>query len=146
MRDGEERSPRLKRLVPAKRASCQPQLRRTSMAEHFDVLPQDAARMPGAERLHRGFLRGKAAGEARDRIAVMRTISNLAVGENTVEEAVAVPLQYVAEARNIGGVEPEPDDGHARSSAYRRLRMGARAVGARAAMHETARATSLHLA
>ena len=86
-------------------AAVQPQLRRTAVAEHLDVLPQHAARMAGAERLHAGFLRGEAAGQRRDGIAAPRTIGDLSLREDAAEKALAVPLADVGDARNVGGVE-----------------------------------------
>jgi hypothetical protein len=34
-----------------------------------------------------------------------------------VQEPLAVPLEHLADAGNVGGVEPESDDAHARSQA-----------------------------
>ena len=83
------------------------------MPHHFDVLPQHAARMPGAERLHARFLRGEPAGEVRGRIPAPRTISNLPFGEDSLQKAVAVALQHVRDAGDVGRVEAQPDDVHA---------------------------------
>ena len=74
-------------------------------------------------------------GQARDGIAVPRTIGNLAVGEHAAQEPLAVPLEHLAHARDVGGIEAETDDSHVRSPAYRRLHVDARAVGPRAALH-----------
>ena len=73
-------------------AAVQPQLRRTVDAEHLDVLPEHAARVAGAERLHRRFLRREAAREMRDRVAPPRTIGDLPLREDPPEEAVAIAL------------------------------------------------------
>ena len=60
------------------------------------------------------------------------TIGDLDVGEDAPEEALAIPLEYLAHAREVGGVDAETDDCHGnndRSQAYRRLRVDARAGG-----------------
>ena len=71
-----------------------------------------AARVAGAERLHRRFLRREARGEARNRIALPRTIGDLRVGEDAAKKPLAVALEHVTHARNVGSVEPEPYDSH----------------------------------
>jgi hypothetical protein len=68
--------------------------------------------MPGAERLHRRLLGGKASREARNRIAVPRTIGDLAIGEHPVQKPIAVPFEDVPHARDIGGIEAETQDAH----------------------------------
>ena len=117
MRDGEQRSHRAQRFEAAKRPARQPQLRRTSPAEYLDVPPQDPARVARAERLHRGFLRREPPRQARDRIALARTIGNLLVGEDAPEKAFTMTREDLANARDVGGVETEADDAHARPSA-----------------------------
>ena len=117
MRDGEQRSHRAQRFEAAKRPARQPQLRRTSPAEHLDISPQHATRMARSERLHRGFFRGEPSGKARNRIALARTIGNLLVGEDAPEKAFTMTREDLANARDVGGVETEADDAHARPSA-----------------------------
>ena len=93
-------------------AAVQPQLRRTADADHLDVLPEHAARVAGAERLHRGFLRREPPRQVRHRVAAPRTIGDLSVGEDPAQEAIAVALERLPDARNVGRVEPEPEDVH----------------------------------
>jgi len=92
-------------------------LRRSSVADHFDVPPQNAARVSGAERLHARFFRGKPAGKVRRRIAPPRTIGNLAVGEDPVQKPLAVPFHHIGDTRDVGCIETQPDDVHAWSPA-----------------------------
>lgn len=93
MCDGEQRAPPRHGLEPAQRASRQPQLRRTTVAKHLDVLPEYAARVAGAQRFHRGFFRRETSGQARNRVALPRTIGNLDGGEHPVQEAIAVAIE-----------------------------------------------------
>lgn len=110
--DGEQGPGGPERLEASRRAARQPQLRRPALPEHFDVFPQHAARVAGAQRFHRRFLRRETAREARYRIALARTISNLDVGEHAPQEPLTVPCEYLANPREIGGVDTETDDGH----------------------------------
>ena len=73
--------------------------------------------MPGAERLHRRFLGGKARGETGNGIALTGTIGNLGGGEHALKEAIAVAREDVPDPRNVGRVEAEADDAHDRSQA-----------------------------
>lgn len=116
--DGEERSAGPHRLEAAQRTACQPQLRRSASSKHFDVLPEDAARVAGAERLHGRLFCGKSSGEVRRGVPPPHTIINLCVGEHARQEPVAIPLDDIAHARDVRGIEPQPDDAHDRSSAY----------------------------
>lgn len=112
VRDGEQRPEHTHLFGAAGSAPVQPQLRGASLAEHFDVFPQDTARMTRAERLHGRFFRGKPSGQMRRGISPARTIGNLSVGEDATKKPFAVPLEHVGHARNVGGVEPQADDVH----------------------------------
>ena len=57
-------------------------------------------------------LAAKRPARLRHRIALPRTIGNLGVGEDAAEKSVAVPLEHLAHARNVGCVESQPDDAH----------------------------------
>lgn len=87
------------------------------MTDDLDVLPDHTARMAGAERLHRGLLGGKSAGDVRNGIAPPGTISDLAVGQDAPKEPVTVPLKHLSDARNVGRVEAEPENIHDPSQA-----------------------------
>ena len=73
--------------------------------------------MAGAQRFHRGFLRREAPREARNRVPLPRTIGNLHVGEQPVQEAIAVALEYFPHTRDVRRIEPEADNAHLRSTA-----------------------------
>jgi len=90
----------------------QPQLRRTGYAYDFQIFPEHAARVAGAERLHARFFRGEAGGEMRRRVPSPRTIGDLAFREDAVQEPVAVAIHSLCDSRDVGSVEAEPDDGH----------------------------------
>ena len=102
--------------IAAKRrrgAAVKLQLRRAAAADDFDVAPEHALRVAGAERLHRRFLGREAAGEMNRRHAAPRAVRDFALGEDAVQEAVAVALDRGGDAMDVGGVEPESDDvGH----------------------------------
>ena len=68
-------------------AAVQLQLRRAAAPDDLDVAPEHAVRVAGAERLHRRFLRGEAAGEMNRRLPPPRAVRDLAFGEDAVQEA-----------------------------------------------------------
>ena len=82
MRDGERANGGPSCASARRGAAVQPQLRRTAGANDLDVLPEHAARVPGAERLHRGLFRREPAGQVRHGVSVPRTIGDLSVGED----------------------------------------------------------------
>ena len=96
VRDGQQRRTAAHRARAPRGAAVQPQLRRPAAAERPRVAPEHAARMAGAERLHRRFLRREAPGEVRHRVAPPRAIGDLAVGEDAAQEPVAVALERAA--------------------------------------------------
>ena len=73
--------------------------------------------MTGPESLHRRFLRGKPAGEVRNGVAAPRTIGDLPVRENPVQEAVAITLERFRNPWNIRRVQTDSDDVHVRAPA-----------------------------
>ena len=84
----------------------------TTAAHDLDVLPQDAARVAGAERLHRRFFRSKSTGQMRSGISPPSTIGNLAGSKHALQEALSEALHYLGEAGNIGGVETDAENVH----------------------------------
>ena len=96
------------------RAAMQLELRRTAgLSHYFDVTPQHALRVPGAERLHRGFLGREAAGEMNRRRMPPHAVRDFAFSENAAREAVAVAVDRRGDAGNFRRVESESDNGHA---------------------------------
>ncbi len=112
MSDGEQRLYDMHLFRAACGPAVQPQLRRPAEPDDFDILPEHSARVPRAERLHRGFLCGESPRQVRNGIAPPRTIGDLAVGEDPPQEPLAVFRVGVRDTRDVGGVEPEPDDVH----------------------------------
>ena len=51
-------------------------------------------------------------GSSRFRVAVPRTIGNLAIGEHPVQKPIAVAFEDVTHARDVGGIEAETQDAH----------------------------------
>jgi hypothetical protein len=112
MGDGQQRRSHVHPVRPRGRTSVQPELRRTKRAEHFDVLPEHAARMTRSERLHRGFFRGESPGEMRHGVAALRTIGDLPVREHAAQESLSVSLECAGDARNVGGIDAQSEDRH----------------------------------
>src|SRR5688572_8303383 len=112
MSDGEQRSADAHAISEAGGLPVQSELRGTRHPEHFDILPQHAAGVPGPERLHRRFLRRKPPGQMRGGVPAPRTISNLMFGEDAPQEVIAIALEDIRDTRDVGDVEPETDDAH----------------------------------
>jgi hypothetical protein len=100
-------------LEASKRAAVKPELRRSIRPAHdFDVAPQHAVRVAGAERFHRRFLGRKPAREVNLRKATAHAVLDLAFGEDPKREALAVAADRGSDSWNFGCVEPESDDVH----------------------------------
>ncbi len=95
---------------PAGGAAVQRELRRAAAAHDFDVAPQNAARVAGAERFHRCFLRGEAAGKMDGRNAATEAVIEFAGREDALQKAVAVPVDRIGNPVDIGGVQAQTDD------------------------------------
>lgn len=118
VRDRHERSLDEHALRAARGGAVELQARRTAAATHdFDVLPQDPLRFARAERFHRGFLRGEASRKMRSRIPPPDTICNLAGREHALQEPLAVLIEDLGNARNVGRVEANSEDVHGRTPA-----------------------------
>jgi polyphenol oxidase len=88
------------------------------LADHFDVDPADAAAPAGAERFHRGFFCGEAAGVAF--VFIFEALAVLALGGRVeaTEKCFAVALDGAFHAADFGNVDSEADDqGFLRKSA-----------------------------
>lgn len=110
MRDREERGAAAHRREATAGPAVQVELRRAAAAHDFDVAPQHALRVSGAERLHRRFLGGEAAGKMDRRNAAAPAVGDFAVGENAVNEPIAVSLDRLRNAIDVGRIESQPDD------------------------------------
>lgn len=112
MSDGDEAASYAQTLRQPGSGAMQLELRRPGPADDLDILPQDPARMTGAEGFHRGFLHREPACQVGNRIAPSRTIRNLAVGEDAAQEAIAVSFQNLRNPREVGRVHADADDVH----------------------------------
>lgn len=112
MRNCQERAANEHALRPLRRAAVKLQPRWTTAADDLDVLPQDAARVAGAEGLHRRFLGRKSTGQMRSGISAASTIGNLASSEHALQEAIAIALEHLGEAGNVSGVETDAENVH----------------------------------
>ena len=75
-----------------------------SWAHDFDIAPADAATPSRAQRLHPGFLGGKARSIAFKAAGFSFALADFAFGEDAAEEAVSEALDAFANARNFGDV------------------------------------------
>ena len=94
--DGQERRAAADGREAPPGAAVKLQLRRTAVADDLDVAPQHATRVAGAERLHRRFLGGEASGKMDGRLAPPLAVRDFAVGEDPMQEPVAVALDVAA--------------------------------------------------
>lgn len=115
--DGHERSAYQHTVGSPCRTTVKLQARRSTTANHLDVFPEDAARVAGAECFHGRFLRGEATRQMRGRVPPLGTIGNLAVGKHTLQEAFAVTVENRGHPWNVGGVETNTENVHARATA-----------------------------
>ncbi len=113
MRDRELRGAAADFVEATGGAAMKPQLRRAAGPAHdFDVTPEHALGVSGAERLHRRFFRREAAGKMNLGKPAAQAVLDFAVGEDPVREALAVPADRGGDSRNFRRVEAESDDGH----------------------------------
>src|SRR6266566_8010789 len=94
-------------LEPLGRATVKAELRRAVSAYDLDAGPEDAARVTGAKRLHRGFLGGEARGKRRGEVALGLAVRDFTFREDPPHEAIAVPLDHVRDALDFGRIEPD---------------------------------------
>ena len=110
MRDRHQRRKPAHRREPPRGPAVQRELRRAAAPDDLDVAPQHPVRMPGAERLHRRFFRGKPAGKVNRWNLAAGAVGHFALGEHAPQEPLAVSLDRVGDAGNIRGVEAEPEN------------------------------------
>lgn len=113
MGNGDEGLPHVQRIGAPRGTTMEPQLRRAADADDLDVLPQDAARVAGPERLHGRLLHREPAGQVWNRIPAPRTIGNLLLGEYPPQKPIAITGERLRNPWNIRRVEANPDDVHA---------------------------------
>ena len=117
VRDRDERTPHAEARRMFGRGAVQLQSWRPAATDDLNVLPDDPARVSRAERFHRSFLRREPAGEVGHGKAAPCAILDLSGRKHAPREPFAVALQHVVDARELGRVEANPDDGHSASPA-----------------------------
>jgi hypothetical protein len=110
VRDGQQRGFGADCSEPSRCASMQPELRRAAVTDDLDVAPQDVLSMPGAERFHRGFLGGEAAGEVDGRFLAARAVFDFTIGEHAMQEPIAISFNGRRDPRDIRCVEAKTDN------------------------------------
>ncbi len=110
MRDRDERRVAADGREPAAGAAMQVKLRRAAAAHDLDVAPEDALRVAGAERLHRRFLGGEAAGKVDFGLAAPLAVRHFGLGEDTMDETITVTFDGCGDAWNVGRVDSQSDD------------------------------------
>jgi hypothetical protein len=110
--DGQKRAAGVHSRETARRAPVEPQLRRSAGANYFNIAPEDALRMPRAERFHRRLLRRETAGKVRRGIAAPRGIRNLALGKDAVQKPIAEPRDGGFNSIDLGGIHADADNIH----------------------------------
>ena len=82
----------------------------TRLSLYFDVPPTDAVIPPSAQRLHTGFLGSKAGGKTLDAVGFRFTVTNFALGEDALQEAVAEAFNRRRHPRNFDYIDTCPHD------------------------------------
>ena len=111
MGDGEERRFRAESREATGGAAVKLQLRRPSSAHNLDVTPKYLLSVTGSERFHRRFLCGEAPGKMDRWGASTLAVRDLPVGEDAMEEALAVSFDCRCDSRDISRIETKANDG-----------------------------------
>lgn len=82
----------------------------TKFADHFQVHPANAAPPAGAQRLHRSFFSGKAAGETFVFVAESFAIRALFRGVNASQKGFAAALNRSAHTFHFGDIYAKSDN------------------------------------
>src|ERR1700731_3045395 len=124
-------SRRRQRLEPGQRSARQLHGRPSArQVHHPHVAPPDAAPDPGAERLGTGLLGGEPLGIGRyHHVLVLGAAAGpgaLGLGENAVEEALAVTLDDFGDAADVDQVGADADDHGLPATSWRPRSIAAR--------------------
>ena len=110
MGDGQEGRLRAECVESSFGAPMKLQLRGAAMTDDLHSAPQDVLRMPGAEGLHRRFLGRKSSRKVNRRHAPAVAVRHFTIGEDAPEKPVAVLVDGVRDAADIGGVDARAYD------------------------------------
>lgn len=111
VRDRQERRPRSHGGESPRRAAMKVQLRRPAAADDFDVAPEHVLRVAGAEGFHRRFFGCESPGKVNRRFAPAQAVRDFVVGEHALAETIAVTVERGGNARDVGRVEADADNG-----------------------------------
>src|SRR5438093_1672433 len=123
------------------RAAMKSQLRRASGADDLDVAPAHAARAAGSERLHRRLLGRESRGKRRCEVTPGAAIGDFTLGEDPLDEALAVTADRLRDPVNLGRIEAKSYNVHTcnATSGTRYVRVGASTLGTCAPMYPAER-------
>jgi len=86
------------------------ELRGAATPDHFNVPPQHVLRVSRPERLHRRLFGGKPAGKMDRRYTAACTVGDLVAREDALHETLAVSLERLGDAIDVGRVDTQADD------------------------------------
>jgi len=105
MRECEQRPGAPERGEPLRGATMKAEHRRATAPDHFDSRPEDAARMPRAQGLHRRLLGGKPRSKRRREVPLAAAVGDLTLCEHPPDEALTVARDCLADTLDLGGIE-----------------------------------------
>lgn len=117
MCNGQKRAAGLENRESRRGAAMKLQLRWTGGANNFDIAPEDAVRMTGAQRFHRRFFGRKSSCKVRRRIPAAHGVGDLAVGEDAMQEPVAISVDGCLNTIDFRRVHSDTDNIHSLNSA-----------------------------
>jgi YfiH family protein len=89
------------------------QARRAAAAENLDAAPEDILCVTRAQGFHRRFLRGEASGKMNRGLSAPHAVGDFSLGEDPMDEPIAVTRDRRGDPRDIGGVDTKADNvGH----------------------------------
>src|SRR5262245_39950541 len=111
--EGEQHPPAPTRRPDLARASGQHQHRRAPpLPTDLQLAPADAQAEPGPQRLQPGFLGGEPSGEVLHRIPPRAAVGDLALGEDSLQEALVPAGDDLAHPPDTDDVDPDAADRH----------------------------------
>jgi hypothetical protein len=110
MRQREQRTGGAKGGQPGAGPIVEAKLWRAAAAGDLDAFPEHTARMSGSQGLHGRLFRREPCGKRGCRVALGPAVRYLSRGKDAVDEPLAVPLDSVRDAIDVGGVDAGAND------------------------------------